>query len=174
MRHEILAIISVLIAATGIAITDESVARHGAEASAASAAASAASAAAVGFVDDWNAHDMRRFAELFTEDADFVNVIGLWWHGRSEIQKAHEALHATRMKDSHLAATDTAVRVLGPNAAVILVRWELTGDTGIDGVTLPTRHGILSLVTVSAGGKWLIASAQNTDVVPLPNIPSSK
>jgi uncharacterized protein (TIGR02246 family) len=167
MRHEILAIISVLIGATGIAIADESVARHGTE-------ASAASAAAVGFVDDWNAHDMRRFAELFTEDADFVNVIGLWWHGRSEIQKAHEALHATRMKDSHLAATDTAVRVLGPNAAVILVRWELTGDTGMDGVTLPTRHGILSLVTVSAGGKWLIASAQNTDVVPLPNIPSSK
>jgi uncharacterized protein (TIGR02246 family) len=167
MRHEILAMTLVLIGATALAAADESVAPHAAE-------ASAASAAAVGFVDDWNAHDMRKFAELFTEDADFVNVIGLWWHGRSEIQKAHEALHATRMKDSHLAATDTAVRVLGPDVAVIHVRWELTGDTGIDGVTLPARHGILSLVTVRAGGKWLIASAQNTDVVPLPNIPSPK
>jgi uncharacterized protein (TIGR02246 family) len=167
MRHEILAMTLVLIGATALAAADESVAPHAAE-------ASAASAAAVVFVDDWNAHDMRKFAELFTEDADFVNVIGLWWHGRSEIQKAHEALHATRMKDSHLAATDTAVRVLKPNVAVIHVRWELTGDTGTDGVTQPPRHGILSLVTVRAGGKWLIASAQNTDVVPLPNIPSPK
>jgi len=168
MRAEILATTLALIGATGIAVADESVARHGAEASA------AASAAAVGFVDDWNTHDMKRFAELFTEDADFVNVIGLWWHGRSEIQKAHEALHATRMKDSHLAATDTAVRVLGPNVAVVHVRWDLTGDTGIDGMPQPTRHGILSLVTVRAGGKWLIASAQNTDVVPLPNTPPPK
>ena len=29
------------------------------------------------FEDSWNRHDMETFAELFTEDADFVNVVGL-------------------------------------------------------------------------------------------------
>jgi uncharacterized protein (TIGR02246 family) len=136
--------------------------------------AAAAQAVAAALVDDWNRHDMKRFAELFAEDAQFVNVIGLWWSGRSEIQKQHEALHATRMRNSHLVATETAVHLLRPDVAVLHLRWELTGDTGIDGATLPMRRGVMSLVTVRTGSKWQIASAQNTDVVPLPNLPPPK
>jgi uncharacterized protein (TIGR02246 family) len=123
------------------------------------------------FVDDWNRHDMKSLGSLFADDAQFVNVIGLWWHGRAEIQKEHEALHATRMRASHLVASDTLVHLLGPDAAVVLMRWQLTGDTGIDGVTLPMRRGVMSLVTVRVGSSWRIASAQNTDIIPLPNLP---
>jgi uncharacterized protein (TIGR02246 family) len=126
------------------------------------------------FVDDWNRHDMNSFGGLFAEDAQFVNVIGLWWHSRAEIQKEHEALHATRMRTSHLVATESAVHILGPDVAVLLQRWQLTGDTGIDGATLPMRRGVMTLVTVKAGGHWQIASAQNTDIVPLPNLPPGK
>jgi uncharacterized protein (TIGR02246 family) len=134
----------------------------------------AVQAVAAAFIDDWNRHDMKRFAGLFADDAQFVNVIGLWWHSRAEIQEQHEALHATRMRISHLVATETAVHLLRPDVAVVHIRWELTGDTGIDGVTLPTRRGVMSLVTVRAGRKWQIASAQNTDVIPLPNLPLAK
>jgi uncharacterized protein (TIGR02246 family) len=136
--------------------------------------AAAAGAIGAAFVNDWNRHDMKKFAELFAEDAQFVNVIGLWWSGRSEIQKQHEALHATRMRNSHLIATETAIHLLRPDVAVLHMRWQLSGDTGIDGVTLPTRRGVMSLVTVRTGSKWQIASAQNTDVVPLPNVPPPK
>jgi uncharacterized protein (TIGR02246 family) len=167
MKHWMLATTVILIATASMTITAKDSPVHVTE-------AAAAKAVAAGFVDDWNSHDMKSFGELFAENADFVNVIGLWWRGRAEIQKAHEAIHATRMKNSHLVATETAVRVLRPGVAVIHVRWELTGDTGIDGVTLPPRLGILSLVTVKTGSKWLIASAQNTDVVPLPNVPPPK
>jgi uncharacterized protein (TIGR02246 family) len=125
-------------------------------------------------VDDWNRHDMKSFGGLFVDDAQFVNVIGLWWRSRAEIQRAHEALHATRMRMSHLVATETVVHLLGPHVAVLLQRWQLTGDTGIDGVTLPMRQGIMSLVTVKKGGHWRIAAAQNTDIVPLPNLPPEK
>jgi uncharacterized protein (TIGR02246 family) len=135
------------------------------------AEAAAAEAVGTAFVDDWNRHDMKSFGSLFVDDAQFVNVIGLWWHGRAEIQKEHEALHATRMRTSHLVARDTLVHLLGPDVAVVLMRWQLTGDTGIDGVTLPMRRGVMSLVTLRVGGSWRIASAQNTDIVPLPNLP---
>jgi uncharacterized protein (TIGR02246 family) len=128
------------------------------------------------FVDDWNRHDMKEFGSLFADDAQFVNVIGLWWHSRAEIQKEHEheALHATRMRTSHLVANETLVHLLGPDAAVLLMQWQLTGDTGIDGVTLPMRRGVMSLVTVRAGSNWRIAAAQNTDIIPLPNLPPAK
>jgi uncharacterized protein (TIGR02246 family) len=126
------------------------------------------------FVDDWNRHDMKDFGSLFAVDAQFVNVIGLWWHIRAEIQREHEALHASRMRASHLVTVETAVHVLDPDAAVLMQRWQLTGDTGIDGVPLPMRRGVMTLVTVKEGGRWKIASAQNTEMVPLPNLPPGK
>ena len=136
--------------------------------------AGAVRAVAAAFVDYWNRHDIKSFASLFADDAQFVNVIGQWWHGRAEIKKQHDALHATRMRISHLVATETAVHLLRPDVAVLHMRWQLTGDTGINGVTLPTRKGIMSLVIVRADRIWQIASAQNTDSIPLPNLPSAK
>jgi len=32
----------------------------------------------LGLQEAWNHHDMKAWADLFTEDADFVNVAG-WW-----------------------------------------------------------------------------------------------
>jgi uncharacterized protein (TIGR02246 family) len=136
--------------------------------------AAAVQGVAAAFVDDWNRHDMKSFAGLFAGDAQFVNVIGLWWHGRAEIQAQHEALHATRMRLSHLVATETVVHVLRSDVAVVYMRWQLTGDTGIDGVTLPARRGVMSLVTVEEGGNWRIVSAQNTDMISAQNTPSAK
>jgi uncharacterized protein (TIGR02246 family) len=138
------------------------------------AEAAAVQSVGASFVDDWNRHDMKSFGALFADDAEFVNVIGLWWHGRAEIQKQHEALHATRMRTSHLVVTESVVRLLSPDVAVLLQRWQLTGDTGIDGVTLPVRRGVMTLVMANEGGHWQIASAQNTDIVPLPNLPPRK
>lgn len=42
-----------------------------------------------GFQQAWNAHDATALAQLFVEDADFVNVTGLWWTNRERIRKAH-------------------------------------------------------------------------------------
>jgi uncharacterized protein (TIGR02246 family) len=138
------------------------------------AEATAVQGVGAALVDAWNRHDMKSFGSLFADDAQFVNVIGLWWHSRAEIQKEHEALHATRMRNSHLVVTESVVQLLGPDVAVLLQRWQLTGDTGIDGVTLPMRRGVMTLVTIQEGGHWQIAAAQNTDIVPLPNLPPGK
>jgi uncharacterized protein (TIGR02246 family) len=153
--------------ATGTAVAQESARNRRIDEAAVKAVAS-------GSVDAWNRHDMKAFAALFAEDADFVNVIGLWWRGRAEIQKEHEALHATRMKNTHLTAAETVVRFLRPDVAVVHVRWELTGEAGIEGKPLPPRKGILTYVVAKMGEKWLITAAQNTDIVPLPNVPVQK
>jgi uncharacterized protein (TIGR02246 family) len=52
-------------------------------------------ALAAGFSESWNTHDMARFAGLFAPDADFVNVVGMWWKNREEIEKAHAYSHST-------------------------------------------------------------------------------
>jgi uncharacterized protein (TIGR02246 family) len=40
----------------------------------------------VSFVDAWNRRDPDALAALFDDDAEFVNVTGLWWHTRDEIE----------------------------------------------------------------------------------------
>ena len=117
---------------------------------------------------------MKSFAALYADDADFVNVIGSWWRGRAEIQKAHEAIHAARMKNSHLVVDETAVRFLRPDVAIVRARWTLTGTVGPDGTPLPVRKGLLMHVMARTGKTWLIAASQNTDTLPALNAPIEK
>ncbi|WP_245521431.1 SgcJ/EcaC family oxidoreductase, partial [Mesorhizobium sp. M3A.F.Ca.ET.175.01.1.1] len=58
--------------------------------------------AATAFADAWNRHDMGDLAALFSEDANFVNVVGVWWKSRSEIEGAHRATHETMFRESRL------------------------------------------------------------------------
>ena len=41
------------------------------------------------FRDAWMARDGAAIGALFAEDADFVNVVGIWWEDRSAIARAH-------------------------------------------------------------------------------------
>jgi len=46
-------------------------------------------------VDAWNRHGMKAYAAQFTEDADFVNVVGMHFRGRPQIEAVHIDLHRT-------------------------------------------------------------------------------
>jgi uncharacterized protein (TIGR02246 family) len=123
-----------------------------------------------GFATAWNHHDANALANLYMTDADFVNVIGLWWHGREEIRTQHQRLHEGRMKNTTLTSETPVVRMLSPTVAIAHVKWELHGDTGAPG-SKPSdvRRGIIVDVLVKHAGVWRIATTQNTDIVNIPN-----
>ena len=77
------------------------------------------------FASAWNAHDMAALARLFVEDADFVNVVGIWWRDRRAIKEAHEFAHRTFFRNSRLAIDDVAVKYLRPD----LVRFTARGHS---------------------------------------------
>ncbi len=113
----------------------------------------------------WNRHDMAAFAELFAPDAEFVNVVGLWWKGREEIRRAHELTHATLFKNSRLTITEVAVRFPVERIAIARTLWELEGHISPEGEELPARQGILlNVLSLTADG-WVIIDSQNTDIV---------
>lgn len=117
------------------------------------------------FAECWNRHDMNAFAELFAPDAEFVNVVGLWWKGRDEIKKAHEFTHATMFKNSRLTITDVSVRFPASSIAMARSRWVLEGHVSPEGAPLPPRTGILLSVLARSSGVWSIIDAQNTDII---------
>ena len=122
-------------------------------------------ALAAAFSESWNTHDMARFARLFAPDADFVNVVGMWWKNREEIEKAHAYSHSTFFKDSRLSANTAAVKFLRPDLATVHVLWELVGQIEPGGTVGKPRRGILLLVCAKREGSWFIHAAQNTDIV---------
>ena len=118
-------------------------------------------------VDAWNRHDMDAFANLFSEDADFVNVRGVRWIGRGEIKKAHAAAHATIFSKSQLSLVgEISVRFLKPDVAVSRSVTEVTGQIDNAGNTLPPRDALLTLVMAQQGVHWIIVVAQNTNIDP--------
>lgn len=117
------------------------------------------------FAECWNRHDMNAFAQLFSADAEFVNVVGLWWKGRGEIKQAHEFTHSTMFKNSRLTIADVNVRFPAKDVALARARWVLEGHVSPDGAALPPRTGILVSVLTSTPEGWLIIDSQNTDVI---------
>ena len=108
----------------------------------------------------WNAHDMRRFAACFADDADFVNVAGVWWHGREVIEEKHVAAHAEGLKHSTMRIQLAALKQIGRGIAVAHATWRLDrSDTGA------TRSGVMSWTVRDRNGTIEIVSAHNTDTV---------
>jgi uncharacterized protein (TIGR02246 family) len=119
------------------------------------------------FVEAWNRRDPDTLAGLFDEDAEFVNVTGLWWHGREAIRKAH-AYGLTRIFErSTLRLGTVRVKRLSDDVAVVHARMTLEGQTPVDGVEAPgTRTNVFSFVVHRTPQGWSCASAHNTDVAP--------
>jgi uncharacterized protein (TIGR02246 family) len=89
--------------------------------------------------ESWNRHDMASFAAAFCDDADFVNVIGMHWQGRQEIEAKHTVTHRTTFRNSILQMTDQAVRFLSPSIALAHVSTELKGAESLRERVAPTR-----------------------------------
>ncbi len=123
--------------------------------------------------DSWNRHDMPVFAAQFTQDADFVNVLGMRQRGCPAIEAQHIAIHKTVFRNSQLRTLGQSVRFLTPQVAVAHVDWKMTGHEtpAVEGWKLPAvRKGVLTAILVSEGDAWRIAALHNTDTVPVPGL----
>ena len=117
------------------------------------------------FVEAWNDHDPDALADLFTADADFVNVVGLWWRDRAGIRGAHAYGFERIFGQSRMTLRRRRVRRLG-EVAVVVAQWSLTGQLSPAGEPAGERRGVLTLVGRRGQDGWRTVSAHNTDTVP--------
>jgi len=119
------------------------------------------------FMEAWNERNPDKFAALFDEDSTFVNVVGIWWHNRKEIYKAHEYGLRVIFKDSSLKAGKMKVKYLSDTIAVVHARMILRNQTAVDDDTNPdTRQTNFTFTAHKKANSWSCASAHNTDIVP--------
>ena len=119
------------------------------------------------FTEAWNRREAAKLASLFDEDAEFINVTGLWWHNRADIEKAHAYGLSTIFNNSTLTLIRTKVKFLKEDVAVVQAKMKLTGQTPVPGVENPgMRRTIFTFVVQKSGNEWRCSSAQNTDIIP--------
>lgn len=118
------------------------------------------------FAKAWNARDPKALAALFAEDADFVNVVGIWWHDRQAIEKAHAYGLEVIFPDSQLKVLKTTTRLLEEKVAVVQSRMRLSGQTNPNGKEpLQDRWNIFTFVMHQTTAGWQCVTAHNTDIV---------
>ena len=123
-------------------------------------------AIASAFANAWMARDAKALAACFEQDADFVNVVGIWWENRTDIEKAHHYGLTTFFAESTLTVGKAKTRMLGADVAIVHARMSLSGQIAKDGSKAGRRTTILSFVMHRGDRGWLCVSAQNTDIVP--------
>lgn len=119
------------------------------------------------FINAWNARDAAGIANLFAEDASFVNVVGLWWNDRAAIWKAHEYGLRVIFPKSNLELRKTKARYLSETAAIVHARMKLSAQSGHGDLSEPTsRMNIFTFVLEKQEAGWVCVAAHNTDIVP--------
>jgi uncharacterized protein (TIGR02246 family) len=119
------------------------------------------------FVEAWNKRDPDALASLFDDDAEFVNVTGIWWHDRASIRTAHTYGLARIFNNSSLTVDDIRLKQLSTDISVVHARMTLSGQTPVGAIDRPgSRTTIFSFVVHRTGERWLCAAAHNTDVIP--------
>ena len=117
------------------------------------------------FKEAWNSYDAKGIANLFFENADFVNVTGKWWDNKEDIWKAHDFGFRVIFKNSHLEVLNVKEKMLSDDIAIVHARISLTGQTEKEVEKADMRETMFLFVVRRIDGVWLCESAQNTDIV---------
>jgi uncharacterized protein (TIGR02246 family) len=112
-----------------------------------------------------NHKDWKAYGALFAEDADWINVVGMFWHGKKNLVEAHEAYASSVFRNGGFTYSDMLIRGVAPGVAVVVVTEHTVEQVAPDGVTkLPPSQDRLSFVVVKRNGQWRITLGHNTGV----------
>ena len=116
----------------------------------------------------WNQGNATAWVQDFSQDADFINIIGTHFAGKAQTQKRHAVLFSSIFKNSHLDVEVWKVRRLGKLAAVAETVQTLRGYSALPPGIEPTEPGVLKTrmkyVLEKQAKNWKIVSAQNTAI----------
>lgn len=113
----------------------------------------------------WNKHNYDDIANYATEDCDWVNVVGMWWKNRREVQYAHQVFHEGMFRNVTLAKKSVHTRIITKDVIIAHLDQRIGAYNTPSGTHYPESDNITMLVYVKKGEKWLLTAAENVVVV---------
>ncbi|GAB3565780.1 SgcJ/EcaC family oxidoreductase [Spirosoma luteolum] len=115
-------------------------------------------------VTSWTNHDYSDIARWATPDADWVNIVGMWWKGRDAVRDAHQLFHKAMFRQTPLQTVRTDVRFVTPDVALVHHLTRVGVYTTPGGQTMGNDQNLATLVLVKQNGTWLLTAGQNAVV----------
>jgi uncharacterized protein (TIGR02246 family) len=125
----------------------------------------------------WNTGDAAAWGSVFSDDASFVNILGMPLAGRAQIAERHAVMFRTVFAGSRCVTTLASLVQLDDCVAIASLALAVTGQrTQPGGLRASDPDGtlrtwMLCVLTRTAGGDdWMIVAAQNTAIAPLAGV----
>jgi uncharacterized protein (TIGR02246 family) len=113
----------------------------------------------------WNASDMTAMWQLATDDIHWVNVVGMHWRGKAEVQKAHQFHFDLAFKDRSCKLDEIeSIEPLPGGAFVAVVRWSMGGYRRPNGMMRSPGRDRMTLILVPRGEGLAIAHGANVPI----------
>lgn len=117
-------------------------------------------------ISDWNRHNFDNMPNYTTPDFDWVNIVGHWWRGQKENKFGLETFHKTFFKNTPQTKSQTHVRFVTEDVAIVHLFWSVGAFYPPDGVNRGTNKmgddkELATLVMVKQKGKWLLTAGHN-------------
>ena len=116
---------------------------------------------------DWSTHKFNNMDSYTTQDVQWVNIVGMWWKGRTEVKLAHQQIFDVIFKNVPITKKSTEIRLVTKDVAIATVICNVGEFSPPDGIDHgnnknPASDNIMTLVYVKKNGKWLLSAGQNT------------
>lgn len=110
----------------------------------------------------WNQHDMNAFTRAFREDAEGINVVGMYWRGKAALLKHLTDYHATILKDVKEYIEEVEIHPLDGTHAITVAIWKVDGFKSPSGVDVPPCRHRSTLVLAKESDGWKVVHFHNT------------
>lgn len=116
------------------------------------------------FMNSWNNHNFSDMKNYTTPDLDWVNVVGMYWKDRREVEFAHQYFHEHMFKTVPLTKNWVRIRFLTRDVAIAHVGARAGNYTTPSGFNVAEGDNIALMVFIKKDGQWLLTAAENVNV----------
>lgn len=112
----------------------------------------------------WNKHDHSDMKNYTTADCDWVNIVGMWWKGRKQVEYSTQFYHENMFKTTPLSVKNIDIRFISNDVALVHSKTHVGKFTTPDGHMMPEGDDLALLVYVKQNGIWLLTAGENVVV----------
>ncbi|MGE4345842.1 MAG: SgcJ/EcaC family oxidoreductase [Flavobacteriaceae bacterium] len=116
------------------------------------------------FISTWHSKNAEQFGTVFTDDAEFTDIVNQIARGKNEIIDQHRFPFSTVNKQAVFIISDLYMRAIADNLIMVTGSWVLEKATTPKGDPVPDRNGILQIICRKENDVWKISLVHNTDI----------
>lgn len=116
------------------------------------------------FVTKWNSKNLELFSTVFTDDAEYIDIVGQIAIGKNDLIEQHRFPFEVVNKIAIFSLDNLYIRSVTENLILVTGNWVCENSTTPKGDILPIRSGVIQVICRNENNEWKISLVHNTDL----------